>query len=310
MSRFIFETIELMNQIPVNIFTASIGVSNFHWHYEYEVISVLRGSVIVNTSPMPVRLEVGDIMLINSKMTHEVRQTEEDNMCLFVQINPSLFQHPGQENRTYYFYLNSKYEELPLRTSYEHFRQLVAKMALVYLQGESNAFYRLYALVYTLVADIMEYVPFDIHLKAGKQMDADLMMGIITYIQEHIHDEDVVERLYQEFGMSEKKVSRFLMDNVGLTGKKLVDSMRIDKAKKMLKYSEKQMSYIIDACGFNSDKTFYRIFKNLVGASPGEFRLHGARVEKNPEIKGYLEHHHYEVMDLLRRFADNTIMKE
>jgi hypothetical protein len=56
MSLYNFEQIEFNRQHHFNAFITAIDNSSFHWHYEYEMIIVLKGSLMVFTNPKPVRL--------------------------------------------------------------------------------------------------------------------------------------------------------------------------------------------------------------------------------------------------------------
>jgi AraC-like DNA-binding protein/mannose-6-phosphate isomerase-like protein (cupin superfamily) len=306
MKKYNFEQIELESQYPVNAFITSIDNSSFHWHHEYEIIIVLKGSVVIYTNPKPVKLEANDILLVNSKVVHSIKHTEEENICLFVQMHPSLFRNNQNDNANYYFYLNSVDEEIPAKVEYKHFIKLAAQIALLFLKKDIKSYYRIRSILYTIVADFFEYVAYDMHFRAVASNDnAFTMMQIIEYIQHNLRSENLLKTLYKDLGMSEKTVYRFLKENIGLSAKELIDNMRIDEAKNLLKYSSKHMNYIVDECGFTSENTFYRIFKSKVGMTPNEYRTKGISVEKNPQIKGYLNFTQKEALEILLNLEEN-----
>ena len=82
MSSYIFETVEFEKKYPVNAFVASIQSSSFHWHYEYELLAVLKGSITVRVSARILVLKKNDIILINSKVVHEIQCEQGDNLCM------------------------------------------------------------------------------------------------------------------------------------------------------------------------------------------------------------------------------------
>lgn len=308
MRAYNFEQIELESQYPVNTFITAIDNSSFHWHYEYELIIVLKGSVMVYTNPKPVKLNVNDILMINSKVVHAIKHTEEENICLTVQMHPSIFKGNQNDNANYHFYLNSADEEIPLGVEYKHFIKLAVQISLVFLKRDIKTYHRIRAILYTIVADLFEYAAYDIHFKAVASNDnAFTMMQIIEYIQHNLRSENVLKTLYKELGMSEKTVYRFLKENIGLSAKELIDNMRVDEAKNLLKYSSKHMSCIVDECGFGSENTFYRIFKNKVGITPNEYRTMGISLEKNPQIKGYLNFRQKEALEILAGILEEDI---
>lgn len=308
MRTYNFEQIEFENQYPVNTFITSIDNSSFHWHYEYELIIVLKGSVMIYNSPKPVKLNVNDILLINSKIVHAIKHTEEENICLIIQMHPSIFRNNQNDNVNYHFYLNSSDEEIPIAVGYKHFIKLAVQIALVFVKKDVKSYYRTRAILYTIVADLFEYVAYDMHFKTVSSNDnASTMMQIIEYIQHNLRNENVLKTLYKELGMSEKTVYRFLKENIGLSAKELIDNMRIDEAKNLLKYSSKHIGCIVDECGFSSENTFYRIFKNRVGITPSEYRTKGISLEKNPQIKGYLNFRQKEALQILLSILEEDI---
>lgn len=304
---YLFEAIENRVIYPAKVFLASINHSSFHWHYEYELILVLKGSVSVNSDQKPVVLEAGDILLVNSKSVHEIYKIGEDkNICLFIQISQNLFNDFRDANQTYRFYLNSKLDSLKPKKGFEHFARLAAQIGLAALDKNEITPYRVKGMLYLFIADLYQYASYDIYQRASEAAEHENMetlMHIIEYIQFHYQDEGVLENLYKEVGMSEKSVYRLLKINIGNSAKDLVTLRKLDKAKYMLKYTEKPVSCIVDECGFNSEKTFYRIFKNVLNITPNGYRKHGIALKDNQEIKGYLDFSKTEGRELLEKIA-------
>lgn len=307
MKSYIFEAIEHGKKYPAKVFVTSIEHSSFHWHYEYELILVLKGTLSVNASPKPVVLEAGDIILLNSKAVHELQRTQEDNLCLFIQISQSLFWDFKDINKTYHFYLNSKAEELPPKKDYQAFIHLAAKIGLEYQKSDIVGFYRVKSLIYMLIADLFEYVPYEIHQKASVSKgdeSAELLMQIIDFIQENFKKDNLLDELYKTLGISEKTAYRFLKCNVGLSIKDLVTGYKIEESKPLLKFTDKSISYIADLCGFGSENTFYRVFKKEVGVTPNEYRHNETTLDNNPNVKGYLSFSQNEAVELLNKLGN------
>lgn len=291
MSSYIFETVEFEKKYPVNAFVASIQSSSFHWHYEYELLAVLKGSITVRVSSRVLVLKKNDIILINSKSVHEIQCEQGDNLCIVLQLDPALFKNEKGETIFYRFYLNSVADELPVRGGYLHFVRRAARIVLGSLKKEEEkSYYRVCAEVYTLIADLFEYVEYDMSMQTGQSdHDITLLMEIIDYIRDHVEDRDVLKHLCREIGMSSKTVYRYLKNHVGMSVKDMVDTLRVDKAKKLLNHTEKNMNCIIDECGFGSENTFYRIFRQSTGMTPREYRQKGLEQKDNGILKGYLD---------------------
>jgi len=305
MDSFIFESIEHKEKSFAKVFTAFIDHSNFHWHYEYEFIFVLKGSLLISTGSRPMILETGDILLINTKEVHELQKTEEDNICLFVQLSPDLFEKVQDKHKNYHFYLNSNDGEMTPKKGCRPFIKLIANIAWEASREDVIGYYRTKSYIYMLIADLFDDVQYDIRqyaFSSKKTEKTENLMGIIRYVEEHFNDEILMNNLCHNFGMSEKTIYRFLKHNIGKTVKDLVIECKIRHSKTMLKYTDKSISYIANECGFISEATFYRVFREKVVITPKFYRSNGIAGTANPEVKGYLEYSKKEAMNLLKEY--------
>ena len=305
MSSYIFETVDRRESFPANVYITSIRNSSLHWHYEYELIMVLKGNIRVQKSAQSLELKERDILLINSRSIHEIQSEEGGNICLFIQIDPSLFQRPDKKDVYYSFYLNSAVDEVPPRVPYSVFLKRAAKIGQHVLQKEEQGYFRMRAEVYALVADILEYTEYDLNLKQQKVNDnAGFLMQMIDYLKEHMQDTDVTETLYKNFGVGEKTVYRYLKSYTGMTVGEMLNKLKLDKAKRLLKTTEKNMGYIMDICGFGSEKTFYRMFRKDTGLTPGEYRQQRIRQKDGGALKDYLSFETAEAAELIERILE------
>lgn len=306
MSSYIFETVEFDNRYPASAFVTSIRNSSFHWHYEYEVIVVLRGSIEVNISTEKYRLTEKDIILVNSKQFHEIKATEEDNICIVFQFHPSLVKSISDDPGNYRFCLNSVSDEIPIKKEYLHFVKLMCRIIRYSYQEDAAAYHRIRAVIFEFVADLFEYVEYDISMRneAAADEDAAVLRRIIDYIQQHLAEKEVLKSLCKEIGMSERTVHRFMKEHLGLSAKEMLDELRMDKAKAMLKYSSDSMGVIASTCGFGAENTYFRIFKQHTGMTPKEYRLKGKKTRENAELRGYLNVERYDAKQAVTKILE------
>lgn len=305
MSSYIFETVEFEKKYPVNAFVASIQSSSFHWHYEYEMLVVLKGSITVRVNSRILTLGREDIIWINSKAVHEIQCEQGDNLCMILQLDPALFKNEQGDSVNYRFYLDSVLDEMPPVKGYHHFVRRAARIVLCSLKKDEKKFYRVRGEVYSLIADLFDYVEYDMSLRAQQsEEDITVLMGIIDYLRSHVDDRDVVHNLCREIGMSGKTMHRYLKIRVGLSVKEMLDTLKVDQAKKLLKHTEKNMNCIIDECGFGSENTFYRIFRQNTGLTPREYRQRGLDLKTSQVLKGYLDYEEYEAEKIIMEILE------
>ena len=65
-----------------------------------------------------------------------------------------------------------------------------------------------------------------------------------------------------------------------MTFSKLVGSLRIEHAKKLLVSTDYSMLEIALESGFSTDRTFYRVFTEFEGISPGDYRKLNKKTSK------------------------------
>ena len=80
---------------------------------------------------------------------------------------------------------------------------------------------------------------------------------------------------------------------------------KVIKARDLLKNTNKNMNYILDVCGFGSEKTFYRVFKQETGMTPNEFRKRGQVEHYNDTLKDYLNFDEMEAKEILNEVIED-----
>jgi YesN/AraC family two-component response regulator len=76
----------------------------------------------------------------------------------------------------------------------------------------------------------------------------------------------------ERFGTSTSYLSRYFKQSVGVNFHRYLSNIRIDEAKKMLALTDKTITEIAQAVGFNNRNIFLRMFKKLEGLNPSEYR--------------------------------------
>lgn len=297
----IYESISNNQTIPVNVFVVSIQGSTFHWHNEYELVGVLKGSIVLKAGSEEINLKCGDIFLINPNVIHSIRECEnEPNLCMFVQMSRELFALEEQENIETRFYLDSTNDEIP-ECGFAYFFKKMAELVYESMSENKHKQLRVRAQVCTLIADLFDYVVYDVRFGyLATRNDQELTVAIIEFLEQHLEEENITELTCKKFGLSRKSLDRNLKMTLGSTGKEMIENLRVEKAKNLLKNTNKNMNYILDACGFGSEKTFYRVFREETGVTPNVFRQKGQVDHYDQALKGYLDYETTEVKKLLK----------
>ena len=81
-----------------------------------------------------------------------------------------------------------------------------------------------------------------------------------------------MKNVAKALGYSESYFSRAINKTAGFGFNTLLAMIRIESAKKLLLETKKSIVEIVIECGFGSERSFYRQFKDMTGVSPLRYR--------------------------------------
>ena len=104
------------------------------------------------------------------------------------------------------------------------------------------------------------------------QVIADILKPVIHYLQDHFFEQVSLERVAKMFHLNPSYLSRIFHKSMGINYAAFVAKLRIQHARELLAETDKSVSEISQACGYNSEPSFYSAFRKAVGCAPGEYR--------------------------------------
>ncbi len=111
------------------------------------------------------------------------------------------------------------------------------------------------------------------HLAALKHDS--LPYQIDKYIQAHLNEDMSSTNLCEQFEISRTKLYQIATENFGTGITEYIRKSRIERASQLLETTELPVSQIAAAVGINDYNYFTKVFKNMTGVTPREYkRLH------------------------------------
>ena len=92
------------------------------------------------------------------------------------------------------------------------------------------------------------------------------------FIQAKIEDELTLSDIAQSVGLSTAHFSEMFRKSTGYTPYQFLLRCRTERAKEILRKAELRVLDVAVACGFKTQQHFARVFRQLCGASPTEYR--------------------------------------
>ncbi|NSW90554.1 MAG: AraC family transcriptional regulator [Firmicutes bacterium] len=100
-----------------------------------------------------------------------------------------------------------------------------------------------------------------------------LKVELVKYINENFKNPLIsLELIAEEFGLTEKYLSKFFYQNTGYRFADYIKRLRIDYAKKLLVETDKTVKEIVELSGYTDPSSFIRTFSYLEGVTPGRYR--------------------------------------
>ena len=296
------EYIERTSQLPFQCRIVSIENSSLHWHHEYEMLFVLRGSVNIYAEEAHWLLEAGDLYLFNAGEIHSISMATHNNLCLILQFRCDIFSDIYKSS--FHFDLNTKSQYgLPQEGSTKIRRDL-AQIGLL-LDTKPNGYqFFIKSHLYHFIGALFQYSRYQVGntLTTPDKERLQDFNSIKKYIKERFHDEITIPQMCKDLGLSRAKIYRILRDAGTDSYKSLVNYYRVEHAKGLLRNSDSPIQYIATISGFDSDSSFYRVFKTMTTLSPSQYREQPLPTNASVGIQGYVSYSKSEATEVLRQF--------
>lgn len=242
-----------------------------HRHPELEINYCLEGSFDIRINRTPYHIEKGDMVIINSMLSHEISQSSDTTPCaLVIEIGPSFLRGHynllakasfislirSQDSQTSLLY-ETLHEIAELWRTPSEFSELLIKGNL----------YKLCAYLLRNCIDLNAPAQNSIAMRNVASIEHALEL-IRTRYSEPI----TVEQVAALNGYSKSNFCKTFKSITGDTFHNILNRERITNACHLLQNTNNSIEDIAYQVGFNGAKSFCRVFKSITGLTPGTYR--------------------------------------
>lgn len=100
----------------------------------------------------------------------------------------------------------------------------------------------------------------------------ELTWQIVNYVNEHYRENLTLDMLARGIGLSRYRLSHVFSEKIGQSFSSYVASIRLSYAMAMLTETDMPVTVIAEEAGFESQRTFFRVFREQHGMSPLTYR--------------------------------------
>lgn len=246
-----------------------------HWHPEIELLYGISGELTVNVSEEKYILRKGDILFISPEELHTYSPNQklvEYHAAVFA---PSLFQFKEQHFFEQHFTdpLVDGEMKFPRLISKEHPKYdvvapIVDKLFNQDIQSKAMVFADLTVLFCTL----LEHSLLETELDVTSLKKSDDVKMCIQYMEANYGRKITLAELADLVHMTPNYFCNYFKKQTGLTPFTQLNNIRVRRASKMLRNTEKSIAEIAEACGYENVSFFIRKFKEIGGCTPSVYR--------------------------------------
>lgn len=244
-------------------FTCSIAKNmNFPSHLQNtaELIYVVDGSILVTVQDTAKTLSAGNAVLIFPDTLHGYH-TEADSeifLCIF---------RPGLTSKYYHTFRNSRPADPFIRQDALHTDVFLSVCRMLEFRDQDQDLSEAWLhLLLSYLFPCLELLPRD------SQDKADITYQIIHYISEHFREPLTLNILAQDLHFNKDYISRVFSKKLNCKFYDYINELRLDYAAHQIKTSSKHLTEIWQDAGFESQRTFSRVFREKYGMTPKEYR--------------------------------------
>ena len=254
-----------------------------HSHVFFEVTYVLEGSCTQSINGIDVMLSKGDFCLISPDTPHSI-SVFDSSIIINILIRRSMFEetftnmiHSNDIFSLYFkqiLYTSSYKDYLIFSTGNDvHLQDLILEMFMEFQDKRKYYESILSNMLMILFSKILRNYESTVYTTRDSRHHRPEVLEMITYMEQNYRDITLPD-LAEHFHFSVQYCSKLLKQYTGKTFSKLLQTIRFEKAKLLLKNTNISVAEISNQMGFQNPEYFNRRFKELFHVTPGEYRHH------------------------------------
>ena len=249
-------------QRPKKLFIGAMThcVFPLHVHDAAEVVILTRGSAMLSIDGIQHRLTPGDAAVIFPLIPHSFDGLSADSDGLTTIFPPDII----PEYAGTFQGLQPENPVLPACETGEDVRHAV--QCLKRLRSDEDMPMCI-AYLHVLLAGVLHRLTY---CPAYSCSERGLGYRITHYISEHALEDITLESAAAGIGISASHLSHFFSQQMHTGFRRFINTIRIEKARTLMRDPNLTLTWICGACGYSSMRTFRRAFRKEVGCLPSE----------------------------------------
>jgi AraC-like DNA-binding protein len=251
-----------------------------HWHSEVEVVLVCEGKLGVGINSEYHVLEKGDISICTSGDIHYYNSKDMESTIILIVFRPELTGNAinllTNTKFIYPFINSSTLKEININASILNNIKTCFNNILNEIE-DKDTYYQVLVRSHLmeLIGLLLRHFPHcssNSSEKIGSENSLGIVQKAINYLENNYTRDVSLEDVSAFLGITPFYFSKIFKKTTGLNFKTYLNTLRVEKAYHLLKSTDDSIIDVAYECGFNSIRTFNRVFKFDKGITPSSLR--------------------------------------
>lgn len=233
-----------------------------HLHEAIEIVYVTEGTIELGVGLELYHMENGDFGIVFPNVIHHYQAFgTEKNKAIYLFVEPSLLP-------AYFAQLQKYSPKYPIIKKEQVHEDIVNTMKSLVNRKERSPM-----LIQAYVQIILAHVFSDMKMMDKSAIGSDdLIYNAVEYVAKNFREELTLEKMAYDLSVSKYVLSRMFAKTFHCNFNRYVNGVRLNYASAALENSQESVTNICLDCGFESQRTFNRVFKEKYKMTPREYR--------------------------------------
>lgn len=225
------------------------------FHSHGELLYVVRGSLQITIDGKDYLLQEGQLSILFPYLTHSYESAPEAEVLFFL-FDPSVIAFTNT--------MLTKHPVCPIIDG-SPFAAMLIRAVEMRKQGKIKT---ATAYLNAVLGEFLEVA----QLTDANEVSGSTAVKILEYCAEHFAEPITLKSIADALFISQSYVSKVFSDKLRYNFREYINSLRINKARELLKDTTLPISEVMYACGFSNQSSFNRVFQDFCGCTPRDFK--------------------------------------
>lgn len=232
-----------------------------HLHRAIEFVYVIKGTLELGTGKELHHMTAGDLGIVFPDVIHHYQVLSKgENRACYILADPLVCGVYGEELFQYC-------PEIPVIARKDVPEDAVHALGQLMREEKEQAVGQAY--VQILLGKSMPYLSMTEKERMG---EGDLVYELVVYMAAHFREEMSLSKTAVDLGVSKYVLSRVFSGTFHSSFNRYLNDIRLSYVCELLEYTDRSVTDICMEAGFESQRTFHRVFRERYRQTPREYR--------------------------------------